>query len=100
MKNNYKLWIALSFLVVFVTGIVGGVILEKTILNPKPKRRDRSSHRSGPHFPTIDEMAEAMNLTAEQQEQVRAVFQTTHLYRDVDFLLMRKLILEQKPDCP
>ena len=75
MKNNPKLWIALSFLVVFIAGIVGGVVLEKNILNPKPRRADRSSRRSGLHFPTITEMAEALNLSAEQQEQVRLVFQ-------------------------
>ncbi len=75
MKNHYKLWIALSFLVVFLAGIVGGVVLEKNILTPKPERPDRSSRRSGLHFPTINEMAEALNLSVEQQEQVQAVFQ-------------------------
>lgn len=75
MKNNYKLWIALSFLVVFISGIVGGVILEKNILNPNPKRPDRSSRRSGPHFPTLNEMAEALNLSTEQQEKIQSVFQ-------------------------
>ncbi len=75
MKNNYKLWIVLSFLVVFISGIVGGVILEKKILYPKSKRPARSSRHSGPHFPTLNEMAEALNLSAEQQEQIRSVFQ-------------------------
>jgi hypothetical protein len=75
MKNHYKFWIALSFLVVFAAGIVGGVILEQNILNPKPKRHDRDGRRERVHFPTVNELEEALGLSAEQQDRMRAVFQ-------------------------
>ena len=75
MKNHYKFWIALSFLVVFAAGIVGGVILEKNILHPKPKRPDYEGRRERAHFPTVNELEEALDLSAEQQDRMRAVFQ-------------------------
>ncbi len=76
MKNNYKFWIVLSFLVVFAAGLVSGVILEKNILNPKPARRSNDAHRGDrPHFPTVTELAETLGLSAEQQDQVQEVFQ-------------------------
>lgn len=76
MKNNYKFWIVLSFLVVFAAGLVSGVILENNILNPKPDRPSRDGRRGeGVHFPTVNELEEALGLSAEQQDQIRAVFQ-------------------------
>jgi len=76
MKNHYKFWIVLSFLVVFAAGLVSGVILEKNILNPKPKRPSRDArHGDRPHFPTINELEEALNLNADQQDRMLAVFQ-------------------------
>lgn len=75
MKNNYKFWIVLSFLVVFAAGIVGGVILEQNILHPRPNRHDRDVRRERPHFPTVNELEEALGLSAEQQDRMRAVFQ-------------------------
>lgn len=75
MKNHYRFWIVLSFLVVFAAGIVGGVILEQNILHPKPQRPDRDGHRARVHFPTVNEMEEALGLSPEQQDRMRAVFQ-------------------------
>jgi Spy/CpxP family protein refolding chaperone len=76
MKNHYKFWIVFSFLVVFAAGLVSGVILEKNILNPKPDRRSRDAHRGDRvHFPTVNEMEEALGLSAEQQDQMQEVFQ-------------------------
>jgi Spy/CpxP family protein refolding chaperone len=76
MKNHYKFWIVLSFLVVFAAGLVSGVILEKNILNPKPERPSRDSRRGErAHFPTVNEMEEALGLSTEQQDRMRAVFQ-------------------------
>jgi hypothetical protein len=76
MKNHYKFWIVLSFLVVFAAGLVSGVILEKNILNPKPDRPSRDGRRSPRvHFPTVNELEEALGLNADQQDLMRAVFQ-------------------------
>jgi hypothetical protein len=76
MKNNYKFWIVLSFLVVFAAGLVSGVILDNNILNPKPDRPSRDGRRGERvHFPTVNELEEALGLSAEQQDQIRTVFQ-------------------------
>ncbi len=76
MKNHYKFWIVLSFLVVFAAGLVSGVILEKNILNPKPKRPSHDARRGERvHFPTINELEETLKLSADQQDRMRAVFQ-------------------------
>ncbi len=76
MKNHYKFWIVLSFLVVFAAGLVSGVILEKNILNPKPERPSHDGRRAErTHFPTVNELEEALGLSAEQQDRMRAVFQ-------------------------
>ena len=76
MKNHYKFWIVLSFLVVFAAGLVSGVILEKNILNPKPDRRTRDARRGDRvHFPTVNELEEALGLSAEQQDRMQEVFQ-------------------------
>ncbi|MFA9454645.1 MAG: hypothetical protein ACERK6_12115 [Candidatus Aminicenantaceae bacterium] len=76
MKNHYKFWIVLSFLVVFAAGLVSGVILEKNILNPKPNRPSRDARRGDrTHFPTINELEEALKLSTDQQDLMRAVFQ-------------------------
>jgi len=76
MKNHYKFWIVLSFLVVFAAGLVSGVILEKNILNPKPQRPSRDGRRSERvHFPTVNELEEALGLSTEQQDRMQEVFQ-------------------------
>jgi hypothetical protein len=76
MKNHYKFWIVLSFLVVFAAGLVSGVILEKNILNPKPNRPSRDARRGDrAHFPTINELEEVLKLSTDQQDLMRAVFQ-------------------------
>jgi hypothetical protein len=76
MKNHYKFWIVLSFLVVFAAGLVSGVILEKNIINPKPTRSSHDARRGERvHFPTVIELEETLGLSAEQQDLMRAVFQ-------------------------
>ncbi|MGB2908039.1 MAG: hypothetical protein WBB73_13115 [Candidatus Aminicenantaceae bacterium] len=76
MKNHYKFWIVLSFLVVFAAGLVSGVILEKNILNPKPNLPSRDARRGDrAHFPTINELEEVLKLSTDQQDLMRAVFQ-------------------------
>jgi hypothetical protein len=72
MKNNYKLWIILSLIVVFIAGAICGVLIEKNVLDNS--RRD--SHKRRPtRFPSLELMAKELSLSAEQQEQIRGIFQ-------------------------
>ena len=72
MKNGNKLWIVFSFLIVFAAGVVAGILLEKNVLDKKP-RRD-AQRRSSPRFPTLEMMADELGLTSEQQEQLKEIF--------------------------
>ena len=79
MKNNYKFWIALSFLAIFVAGIVSGVVLERHFLDKKPRREHRSS-REGSHEGEnrfLDRMAQELSLTAEQKLQMQDIFKNS-----------------------
>jgi DNA anti-recombination protein RmuC len=97
MKNNYKIWIILSLIVVFVAGVVCGVLLEKNMLD---KRKQNSRRRSSTRFPTLEIMAEELALTAEQQAQIREIFHNNeerfkNLRKDMDKRLsdIRKQLL-------
>ena len=72
MKNHYKLWIILSFIIVFVLGGLAGVLLDKHLLPSKSKRIRRD--RRPAEFPTMDMMAKELDLSTEQQEQIRQIF--------------------------
>jgi len=72
MRNNYKLWIILSLIVVFIAGVISGVLIDKNILN---KGRRDSHRRSSARFPTLEIMAGELALSAEQQVQIREIFQ-------------------------
>ena len=71
MKNNYKLWILLSLIVVFIAGVICGVLIDKNMLD---KRKHDSRRRSSTRFPTLEMMAEELALTTEQQAQIREIF--------------------------
>jgi uncharacterized protein YneF (UPF0154 family) len=75
MKNHYKFWIILSFLIVFVAGIFGGVFLQDKVLDTKTEKTSRSSRKSSVHFPTLDDMAAELGLNSSQKEQIREIFQ-------------------------
>lgn len=72
MKNNYKLWIILSLIVVFIAGVISGILIDKNVLN---ERKHDTRRRSSTHFPTLEIMAEELALSTEQQEQIREIFQ-------------------------
>ncbi len=77
MKNHYKFWIILSFLVVFVAGIFSGVIIERQFLSKKSDETSRKhprTERQRIHFPTLDDMAKELELTSQQQEKIQEVF--------------------------
>lgn len=98
MRNNYKLWIILSLVVVFIAGVISGVLVDKTILN----KGRRDSHRRGPtRFPTLEIMAEELALSAKQQEEIRSIFRNNEerfksLRKDMDTRLreIRSQLLE------
>ena len=75
MRNHYKFWIALSFLIVFVAGIFGGILLQNKVLDTKAEKKARSSRRDSVHFPTLDDMAAELELSSTQKEQIREIFQ-------------------------
>lgn len=71
MKNNYKLWILLSLIVVFIAGVISGVLIDQNILS---KWKHDSRRRSSTRFPTLEIMAKELALSTEQQEQIREIF--------------------------
>jgi hypothetical protein len=86
MKNNYKLWIILSLIVVFIAGVICGVLIDKNMLD---KRKQNSRRRSSTRFPTLEIMAEELALSVEQKAQIREIFQNNearfkNLRKDMD----------------
>jgi hypothetical protein len=97
MKNNYKIWMILSLIVVFIAGVICGVLIDKNMLD---KRKHDSRRRSSTRFPTLEIMAEDLALTAEQQKQIREIFHNNEerfkgLRKDMDTRLkdIRKQLL-------
>lgn len=88
MKNHYKFWIAFSLIIVFVAGVAGGILLDKYVITKKPERERKK--RSSAHFPTLDMMAQELNLTPEQQEKIREIFRNN----EERFKILRKQIDE------
>jgi hypothetical protein len=84
MKNGNKLWIVISFIIVFIAGVAAGILFENNFLDKTPHRS--SDRRSSVRFPTLDMMAEELGLTAEQQEQLKEIFKNNEdrlkAYRD------------------
>ena len=69
MKNNYKIWIIISLVIVFIAGGVCGILFQEHILDKKGK--DSSRRRRSPHFPTLEIMAKELSLTSAQQDQIK-----------------------------
>ncbi len=87
MKNHYKFWIALSLIVVFAAGILGGMLLEKNLTHKKFEKKDR--RRSSVRFPSMEDMVVELNLTPEQEDKIREVFRNNEerfktLRKDID----------------
>lgn len=77
MKNHYKFWIGLSFLLIFTAGIFSGVLLDKYVLDKQPSQKDlrsRDRRRPAPRFPTLEDMAVELQLSAGQQERFQEIF--------------------------
>ena len=77
MKNHYKFWIILSFVLVFTAGVFSGILVDKYALNKNIKefqdRSDDHRRRPGP-FPMVDELSQILDLSAEQKEKLQDIF--------------------------
>jgi len=72
MKNHTKFWIVFSLIIVFAVGIVGGIFLERFVLDKKTEKYTRS--RRHVLFPSLETMAQELDLSTEQQEKIREIF--------------------------
>ncbi len=70
MNNKYKLWVALSLIVVFALGVAVGVFGGKTFLD---KQKPRPRPKQEP-FPTLEIISKELQLTPEQETQIREAF--------------------------
>jgi Spy/CpxP family protein refolding chaperone len=70
MRDKYKLWVALSLIIVFGIGVAVGVLSEKAYFN---KKRPRPQQKQEP-FPTMEVIAKDLRLTPEQEAQIREIF--------------------------
>jgi RNase adaptor protein for sRNA GlmZ degradation len=105
MKNHYKFWIVLSFLVVFVAGIFSGAIIERQFLSKKLDetfRKPPRKERQGTHFPTLDDMAKELELTSQQQGKIQEIFDNSEdrlktLRKEVgkQFMSMREQFMQE-----
>lgn len=70
MIKKYKLWVALTLIVVFGLGAAAGIFGERALMH----KRD---HRPAPDrtpFPLLEPVAKALGLTSDQQDRIREVF--------------------------
>ncbi|HEK85541.1 MAG: hypothetical protein ACPLZD_03050 [Candidatus Saccharicenans sp.] len=70
MKNKYKLWVALSLILVFGLGIVVGLFWEKSFLQPS---KQKTTQKQEP-FPTMEVISKELQLTSEQEARIRQIF--------------------------
>jgi len=75
MTNKLKFWIALSILVAFVAGVLGGVFGERYYSNKRRHARIARSQRTSVHFPSLEQMAQELGLSAEQQDKIKKIFE-------------------------
>ena len=71
MKNKYIFWIIFSLIVAFAAGLIGGAFGERYYLQ---KRHDRGE-QGRPHPPSLEQMAKDLGLSADQQEQIKKIFE-------------------------
>ncbi|MCI4444801.1 MAG: hypothetical protein JHC32_02110 [Candidatus Aminicenantes bacterium] len=67
MKNKYKLWIAISLIVVFGLGFLVGLLWEKSYLRPKPAPKQEP-------FPTLKVISKELQLSPEQEARIKEIF--------------------------
>lgn len=72
MKNNYKIWIVFSLVIVFIAGGICGILFQDHILDRKGQ--DSIRRRRSPHFPTLEIMSKELNLSSAQQDKIQELF--------------------------
>jgi Spy/CpxP family protein refolding chaperone len=74
--SKYKFWLVLSLIIVFAVGVFGGIFSERYYFHRKRHANlaRTQTERSPAHFPSIEQLAQDLNLSAEQQEQIREIF--------------------------
>lgn len=70
MIKKYKIWVALTLLVVFALGAAAGVFGERYLMH----RRYRRPAQPRTPFLLLEPVAKALALTAEQQDKLREIF--------------------------
>jgi Spy/CpxP family protein refolding chaperone len=70
MFKKYMIWIVLTLLVVFALGAVAGYFGERYVIH----RRPPAAGPQRPRFPSLDEFAKDLALTAEQKAKIGEIF--------------------------
>ena len=75
MQNKYKFWLVLSLVVAFGAGLLGGIFGERYYFHSRRHAQMARPQRSGTHFPSLEQLAKDLGLSAEQQDQIKKVFE-------------------------
>lgn len=75
MQNKYKFWLVLSLVVAFGAGLLGGIFSERYYFHNRRHARLARSQRGGPHFPSLEQLARDLGLSAGQQDQIKKIFE-------------------------
>ncbi len=70
MLKKYRLWVALTLLVVFGLGAAAGIFGEHYLMH----RRDRRPAAPRTPFVLLDPVVKALGLTTDQQASIREIF--------------------------
>jgi Spy/CpxP family protein refolding chaperone len=74
--NKTRLWFTLAVALIFIAGIAVGVFADREILARKPPFR-RPPGPSGANVPTLDRWFKELELSADQQEKIKAIFKAS-----------------------
>ena len=89
MNRSQKFWIIFSLVIVFVVGMIAGVLLDDNVLNKM--QRPQEKRRNSAQFPSMCIMAEELSLSEAQQNKIREIFKEN----DARLSLLRKQIHKQ-----
>lgn len=69
MTGRFRLWLILSFLLIFIVGGFVGFLSERFIIH-----RSFQTRREAPSFPSFEKWAQDLNLSEEQQKAIKEIF--------------------------